>query len=314
MINVQHRALSAFEQNRITRIHRLIHQHRGVDNHGLHALRCSSDGSHRRLHIQRVLAIEFQKFVVLDHIRFEAFEKIRLQDLSRPEAGAVHFVHICRTNAAFGGADFHRRLVVAALTGTIKSLVMGQRKLGPVGNPQPVGGIDSAFPYFVQFNQETFGVNHAAVAEDAGFPLTQDPAGNKMQDVFAVAHFHRVTGVVAPLKTCNPVCTLREHVYNFSFPFISPLSANQHSGCHRFCLVCRSAIKRAGSTWRPTQTKTLMYSKPRLRSMVNWWGVSARKTRLEPVDIDGAFLNASYPSPLLPFVLVLIFVSCLLQE
>ena len=78
----------------------------------------------------------------------------------------------------------------------------------------------------VQLDEQLFGVEHDAVADDAGGAGMEDARRDLVQDVEVAADDDGVTRVGAALVAHHEVGALREHVDQLALPLIAPLRAH----------------------------------------------------------------------------------------
>ncbi len=73
---------------------------------------------------------------------------------------------------------------------------------------------------------ERDGVDHDAVADDAGFSRSQDAGGDQVQDVLLAGVDDGVPRVVPALAAHDDVRVARENINDLPLPLIAPLGAD----------------------------------------------------------------------------------------
>src|SRR5258708_35862814 len=84
------------------------------------------------------------------------------------------------------------------------------------------------FPYTTLFRscEETFGVDHDAVADDTGSVRVENARWNKAKDEFTLLMHNAMSCVAPPLVSHNKVCIHRQLIYNLALAFVAPLCSN----------------------------------------------------------------------------------------
>jgi hypothetical protein len=88
-----------------------------------------------------------------------------------------------------------------------------------------------------EFFDEDFWVNHYTIPNDTDLAVMQDPGGNQSYNRLLAADDERMAGVTATLEACDDVSFTCQEINNFSFPFISPLDADDDERTHNASLL-----------------------------------------------------------------------------
>ena len=97
-----------------------------------------------------------------------------------------------------------------------------------VGHEHPAGGVDAPLGQLVELAEECLGLQHHAVADDAGHLAVQDPGGDLAEDEVRVADHDRVAGVGAALVANDQVGPLGQDVDQLALALVTPLRPDDH--------------------------------------------------------------------------------------
>ena len=71
-------------------------------------------------------------------------------------------------------------------------------------------------------------IDDQTVADHAGHFRAENAGGNKVKHITFITDFHRVTGVVAALKTHDHIYITGKDIDQFTFTLITPLGTDQN--------------------------------------------------------------------------------------
>ena len=132
------------------------------------------------------------------------------------------FVRISRTYTLAGGTYACSALRI--LAGSIKQTMGGQYQVHLARKAQRCMQVHAAVAFKCT---RLFGKKHRvendAVAYDVDCAFLEYTGGYRAQYKFLVIDFKSVSGIGAALKTCHRSVMRREHIYNFTLAFITPL-------------------------------------------------------------------------------------------
>ena len=221
--------MRAFKQKLAAFFVDVVQGARHIGEHGQNARRHFFNHRHHifQLHGLGLMQV-LQLHIVISQIGFYlGFELVGVQQIHHADGAAGHFVFISRADAAAGGADFSgaarsfTRLVERHMVG--QNHGAGGRDFQTAFHVFHAGGIQ-----FINLAQQGFGAHHHAGADKAVECFMQNAARNQAQNGFFAAHHQRVAGIVAALKAHHAGGFFCQPVYNFTFAFIAPLSADYH--------------------------------------------------------------------------------------
>lgn len=167
--------------------------------------------------------------------------------VDRADAAAVHLVGVGRADAALGRADLFG--AGARLVERVGALVVFEDQLGAVAQLD-LFGVEALFGDGLHLLHQADRIDHYAVADHALHARAEDAGRNQMQHIAVLADLDGVTGVIAALKADDHVDVAGQHVDQFSFAFVSPLSSDQNINrhisfpcCYKVLLIKTSPIK-----------------------------------------------------------------------
>ena len=106
-----------------------------------------------------------------------------------------------------------------------------ENHVGAIGNFER-GNVDSFFNNRIEFGDQTFRVDDDTGADDACFARVHNAARQQTQRERLAVDDDRVAGVVAALRTYDDIGASRQVVDDFTFSFVTPLSADDHCCSH----------------------------------------------------------------------------------
>ena len=135
----------------------------------------------------------------------------RIAGVSQPERAATCPVR--GPDTASGGAN-----LLAALSGGVEELVVGEDQVGPGRNDQSPGNVDVARNEGVQLLE-----GRARDRPRRRFVGHHDARGNKPQDELGSAHDHPYAPRWRLPDSAPQISLLREHIDDFPFALVAPL-------------------------------------------------------------------------------------------
>ncbi len=159
-------------------------------------------------------------------------ESSRVHEVNHAQADTCRLVAVGRADAALGRADFIFALEHFPLR--VQFAVIRQDEVRRLAHDEVVADFHAELAQAGDFLDEADGVNDHAVADDAQFVFAQNAGRHEVQDVFLFADENGMAGVVATGVADDDVRILRQHVNDFAFAFVAPLSADQNCVCHIF--------------------------------------------------------------------------------
>ena len=119
-------------------------------------------------------------------------------------------------------------MLLALLAGGVEQLVERQHQVGAIGDEDAAGRVDAALGELVELAEEGLGLEHHAVADDAGDAGVQDARRDLAQDEVRVADDDGVAGVRAALVAHDQVGPLGEDVDELALALVPPLRPDDH--------------------------------------------------------------------------------------
>jgi len=163
---------------------------------------------------------------VLVFERFVAFFKIGQVNIADTQSVSAGFIHVGWADSFECGADFS--FAFMGFAGGVEPAVGGQDEVGLAGEQESFLETDFAFFEGLEFAAQDDRVEHDAIADEIDEVWAEDSGGNRVQDVFVTTKFEGVAGIWAALETGDDVVLSGEVVYNFTFPLIAPLEAENY--------------------------------------------------------------------------------------
>ena len=234
VVDVEQRGVSAFEEDLLAVVHRIVQQLRCVAE-----VRTEALGVFDALSIEHV-DVEFFKWLATlggkraehrvfhAHDRRELFpQRLQVVQIAHADRGrADGFVRIARPNAAAGRADL---LIVAAILADrglhqcILLFVIREHHVSAVADAEVGADLDASLADAVDFFEEFDGVDDHAVAEHVELVRGKDARGDQVERVTLRADLHGVARIGSAVVSNDQVKLLGEQVDDFALAFIAPL-------------------------------------------------------------------------------------------
>ena len=104
-----------------------------------------------------------------------------------------------------------------------------------IGDHEIRADLDAAGLEAFHLLDQLLGVDHDAVADDAGLVGIEDPAGDQVQRVALVAHHDRVAGVGTAVVAHDDVVAGGEDIDDLALALVAPLETDDGGGMR--CVV-----------------------------------------------------------------------------
>ena len=234
MVDVEQRALRAFEQNALAlaapfveqrpdRVH--VGQH--LRRHGGQVRRSSVRGSnsaHAKTAAQRI--------VVRQQAIDLAVEHLQVGEIHQADGAPADLVFVGRADAAAGGAD-GALAAMAFSRATSSSLMQRQDQRRVLGDAQIFGRDGDALLFELgDLVEQRVRVEHDAIADDRELARPHHARGQERQFVGGAVDDQRMAGIMAALEADDDVGLLGEPIDDLAFTFVAPLGADHDNICH----------------------------------------------------------------------------------
>ena len=231
MVDVEHRALGALEDDLLAGVEQLPHQLRGVGDVLLQAVAVDQVLLGHRVQVERRILFERPQRQALGLHRGDdlLLEDLLVEQILHADAQPRRLVGVAGADAPPGRADL--QAAELGLAGGVQQQVVGHDQVRVGGDAQPAH-VDAPRAQRVELLDQHLRVDHHAVADHAALARVEDPRGDQVQlPLLALAH-DRVPGVVAALKAHDRVGLLGEQVGDLPLSLIAPLGADYHDSGH----------------------------------------------------------------------------------
>ena len=242
MVDVEHRALRAFEHDALATGDRVIEQAGGITDHGANA-RCEclvfvTDVRQVQLLVD---AERLGDGLLLFHQCVVACaECVLVEQVRDTHAAPSGLVLIARAYTARRGAD--RNATGPALGHLLHHAMAGEKHVRAVADPQPPVDLHAGVFQSLDFRQQRSRVDDEAIAND-GLASPQNAAGDELEDELLVTDADGVTGVMSPLIAGDDIEMGRQQVDDLPFSLVSPLGSDHYQIGHGAAVTggCRSS-------------------------------------------------------------------------
>ena len=228
MIDIEQRALGAFEQNRLAVAHRIGEQKRYVADPRLHALGVLQHLIEHRLPVHR--AVLHQPVARRDVVAHVLFEARRIGEVAHADPAACNLVFVRGTDAARRRADLP--FASSRFGEQVEIAVVRQNQVRLVADDDAVVDVDAVSRQLVHFGEQGLRIDHDTISDDARDTRMQNAGGNQTENELRPVHVHGMAGVVSALVPCHEREMRREEIDDLAFAFIAPLrteDGNIHS-------------------------------------------------------------------------------------
>ena len=243
MVDIQHHALRAFEQDAPPLTHLLVEQLPDRLGIGQNLRRdLQQFGLQRRAIRLRQVEADAQRTVMGQQPLDFHVQRGRVSKVRHPDGAAANPVLIGWADAALGGADLGR--AEGPFPRRVDILVPGQDQRGVVGQHQALrGDLDALRADAFDLGQEVPGIDHHAVADDRQLAAPHQAGGQQRQLEHLAVNDQRVAGIVAALEADDDIGPGRQPVHDLALALVAPLGAYDHDSCHD---TLRSQTRRQG--------------------------------------------------------------------
>ena len=232
MIDIEHHALRALEQNAAAEAHGLVEPlPRG--------LRVSQnlrrDGEQVFLELDAIRLRQAEAETQRAMVRQQAIE-LEIQrggigEVSNSDGAAAGLVFVGRADAAACGADLGGCGLFLARG--VDVLVPGQNENSVVGEDQVVRPeADARLADALDLVEQVPRVDHHAVADDRELAAAHDAGGQEVQLEHLAVDDQRVAGIVAALEAHDHVGPAGQPVDDLALALVAPLGADNHHAGH----------------------------------------------------------------------------------
>ncbi len=123
--------------------------------------------------------------------------------------------------------------------------MVGKQHVGPAGDPEAISNVDTHLLQLLDFVHQFTQVHHHSRSDQTSSILMENAGGYEVKNEFLAVHDNRVTSVIPPLISNNPIRFSSKSIRQFSFAFVSPLCSN-NCGCliHDYSNSERKSIPR----------------------------------------------------------------------
>ena len=187
MVDVQQRALRAFEQQALAGLIGFIQGARHIHHQRLDAFRQRQRivQDHLEVDCFGMEVILQHEVVVVQHLAQLGGEAFTEKNVLQAYRATRDLVFICWTDTASGGADLG--ITFRQFAGFIDRFVIGQNQRAGFGDLQAVIDIYPGLFQFVHFLEQCRRRQHHAVADVAHYMVAQDAGRNQVQHSFLAA-------------------------------------------------------------------------------------------------------------------------------
>ncbi len=233
VVDIEQRALRAFEQQVAAGLVRCVQLRRHVADHRTQARHQGHRVVEGLLEVDRFAAqVVHQHEVVVFQVFLQLLgEALFVEHVGDADRAARHFVFVGRADALAGGAD----LVFAALgfARLVDGDVVRQDDRAGFRNFQARGDFDAGGFELVDFAHHVRHGNDHAVADVAGHAFAHDARRDQLQRGFLALDDQGMAGVMAALETNDAGRMVGQPVDDFALAFIAPLGADDDDVlCH----------------------------------------------------------------------------------
>ncbi len=277
VIEVQHGALGALEEQRGARVDPARQEERGVRDVGREPARVAPVRVEDRVHGEGLGVVDLpQEPVLLEDVELELLtEELLVEQVRHADADARRLVRIGRSHALAGGAD--APLAGLGLTGAVQRRVIGHDEVGVLRDVEVAVEGDTASDQRLHLVDQRGRVDDHAAADDAPAARVEDAGGDRLEHELLLAHHDGVPGVVPALVADGHVDTGRQHVHHLPLALVAPLGADHDDVRHGHPPGGRPLKRAHLLRWRPRPHARRTESTPRVRP-------SGAASHLDPLE------------------------------
>jgi hypothetical protein len=225
VVEVEHRALGALEEDGAIVVQNVPAELRGVGDVGLEAVPVGDVGVCHRVQVELGVLGEWTQHLLFRLHRGHDLlaEDLLVEEVLDPDAEPGGLVGVAGPDPAPGGADLE--LAELQFPGRIQLHVVGHDQVGVGGDAQPAD-VDAAVAQLLDLSGEDGRVDDDAVPDRAGLARVEDPRGDQVELEGLPVADDRVAGVVTALEADDEVRLLGEQVGDLSLALIAPLGSD----------------------------------------------------------------------------------------
>ena len=235
VVEVEHGALRALEEDRAPRVDPLREQQRGVGDVGRQPAREAKVRPEDPLHRESLRVVDLaQDAVLLGDVVLELLpEELGIEEIGHPDADAGGLVGIGGPHALAGGAD--APLARLGFRRAVQRRVIRHDQVRVLGDVEVAVQGDPALHQRLHLLDHGRGVHHHPAADHAPAARAEDARGQRLEDELLAPHHDGVPGVVAALIAHHRVHVRGQHVHQLALGLVAPLRAHDHDVRHHHC-------------------------------------------------------------------------------
>ena len=244
-VDVEHRALGAFEKDGLAGLLRLVeHWHRIADVGRELLLHFPVDGDEffgielvildgaagdiDRIALVHALVLEHAELGVrIVHLLADEIEEAVGEHVAAAQTRAGDLRRIGGADSAAGGADLLAGRA-GGLFGLVERAVVEHDHLGAGGNEETALRFDTGRPEGFDLLDEIDRVHHDAVADHANLAVVENAAGNEAKHALLAFRDDGMAGIRSALVAYDEIRLVGKNVDNLALAFISPLGTDQN--------------------------------------------------------------------------------------
>ena len=231
VIDVEHRALRALDQDAPAGAGRLVERDRHVAGPAAHPVAKGEQLIVDRLPVERgVLDHPVAGADVLAHV---VGQGLRVDEVADADAPAADLVFVRGTDASRRRADL--ALAAPRLAQHVELAVVRQDEMRLLADQQPIADVDAEPRQLFDLLEQRLRIDDDAVADHAQDTVVQDAGRDQVEDELLSVDVDRVAGVVPTLIARHDRKRRRHQIDDLAFAFVAPLRA-QHHDIHRLLL------------------------------------------------------------------------------
>jgi hypothetical protein len=156
-------------------------------------------------------------------------ESLRVLQVLHAQRPPRHLVFVGRPDTLSRGADLAAAgRFTQRLAGAVQRHVERQDQRARLADQQARAHIQPHRFEASDFDEQVRGVDHHAVADQAGHAFAHDTRWNQLQRGLDSFDHQRMSGVVAALEAHHRLCVIGQPVDDLALAFVAPLGADHH--------------------------------------------------------------------------------------